>query len=158
MSKNHNNNNNQKNNENEVTVEVNDTVEEKKEEIKIHVNDAPKEEEKKEESKQEEKKVDIKDLKPEVKGNKRVEEIDEEIKVLQRKLDKCFSPINQVSLDEKIKLLKAERNDLLKKKMKVKSASVVGGETVKEANITNNVIPAGRGIVMDSRATTTISI
>lgn len=159
MSKNRNNNQHNNNENIEVNVpeeevqeevqelEVKEEVEEKKEEIKINVTS----------EKKEEKKTDIKDLKPEVKGNKRIEEIDKEIAVLQAKLNKCFSPITQVTLDEKIKLLKAEKNDILKKKMKIESVSV-GGETIGDANIQNNVIPAGRGIVMDTRATTTVSL
>ena len=157
------NNNNKQNNNNNVTEEeevVDELTLEDKEEttekVKVNVNIEPPVEEKKEEVK-EEKKPDIANLKPDNKKASRVEEIDKEIEDLMRQLDKCFSPVKQVTLDEQIKLLKQEKKSLLQKKMEVGSVKL-GGETVKDANITNDVIPAGRGIVVDTRSTTSISI
>lgn len=149
MSKNNHNSNQQKETTTTEEQNVEEVVDDKKEEVseeKVVVN-TPKKEEK-----------NIEDLKNSTNkaGNTRVKEIDEEIKVLKAKLNKTFSAIQQVTYDEKIKLLKAEKAKILEKKLDSTNVSIAG-DTMKDTSPVNNVIPAGRGVVLDNR-TTTLSI
>jgi aminopeptidase N len=141
MSKNNRNNNHQKETTTTEEVEVNEEVVDKNEETV---------DEKEDNSSTEEKQIE--DLKSNAtkSSNTRIKEIDKEIEELTRKLNKTFSPIQQVTYDEQIRLLKAEKAKLMEKKLESTNRTLIG-ETMKDTSPTNNVIPAGRGIVLDSR-------